>query len=240
MKITKAVWALLPATLQTSFIVNPANAEEYDNGEEDAGGLKTALAKEKEENAKVKGKLDGFETAKAQEIEAARKKAVEDARANGDFKAVEDDYKRRLKELEDANKKSVKDAEDRTRNDALNAAAGEVAKMFTTPKAMQDYVAKRLTVDLVDGKAIVRVKDKDGNASGLSLEDLKKEYLTDAELKPSIAASKGSGGGSGLPTASGGAGAGTDDNKFDAASAAPKDMIARLESKGFGSDGDDD
>ena len=239
MKITAAIWALLPAALQTSFKAN-ADSTEYDNGEEDAAGLKTALAKEKEELGKVKTKLDAADAVKRQEIEDARKKAVEEARANGDFKSVEDDYKRRIKELEDGQKKAAKETEERTKGDALNAAADDVAKMFTVPKAMKAFVSQRLSVDLVDGKAIVRVKDKDGNASGLSLEDLKKEYLTDKELKPSIAASKGSGGGSGLPTVSGGAGTGTGEpTKFDAANAAPKDMVALLDAK-FGDGGDDD
>jgi hypothetical protein len=242
MKLTYSVWKLLPADVQTSFVkVGTAadDASEFDNGEENAAGLKSALTKEKEESAKVKAKLDAADAVKLQEIEAARKKAVEEARSTGDFAAVEADYKRRIKDLEDGQKKAAKETEDRTKADALNAAAEDVAKMFTVPKAMKAFVSGRLSVDLVDGKPIIRVKDKDGNASGLSLDDLKKEYLTDKELKPSIAASKGTGGGSGVPTVSGGAGTETD-AKFDAASAAPKDMIARLESKGFGSEGDDD
>jgi hypothetical protein len=243
MKIEQAVYKLLPSEIQATFTKvagTDGDSAEYDNGEESAGGLKTALQKEKEEKAAIKAKLDAADAAKAREIEDARKKAVEEAREKGDFKAVEDDYKRRIKELEDGQKKAAKEAEDRTKADAINKAADEVAKMFTAPKAMTPFVKSRLSVDLVDGAAIVRVLDKDGKASGLSLEDLRKEYLTDPDLKASITASKGTGGGSGVPPVSGGAGTAVDE-KFDAANAAPKDMVARLEAKGLVSeDGDDD
>src|SRR5687768_16802988 len=108
MKVSKAQYDEMPVWLKASFKVNPNNADEYDNGEEEAGGLKTALQKEKEEKAAIKIKLDAADAAKAREIEDARKKAVEEAREKGDFKAVEDDYKRRIKELEDGQKKAAK------------------------------------------------------------------------------------------------------------------------------------
>ena len=47
MKINKATFALMPADFQAAFTVNPANADEYDNGVENAPALKTALDAEK-------------------------------------------------------------------------------------------------------------------------------------------------------------------------------------------------
>lgn len=240
MKISKATYEALPEELKKAF-TKVDGSDEYDNGEESATGLKTALQKEKEEAAKLKGKLDQFETAKAAEIEAARKKAVEEARTKGDFKTVEDDYKRRIKELEEANRKAATERENAIKAEAVNKQVDELAKMFVSPALAKSFIKSRLTAELVDGSPIVRVLDKDGKASAASVEDLKKEYLTDSELKSSLVASKGSGGGSGLPPVSGGAGSGDNaTNKFDAANASPKDMIARLEAKGIGSEDDGD
>lgn len=241
MKINKDTFDKLPAALQAAFKPNPANADEYDNGEEAVDGLKSALQKEKDEAANIKKKLSEFETAKAAEIEAARKKAVEEARSSGDFKTVEDDYKRKIKELEDANKKAAKEREDSIKGEAVNKQVDELAKLFVSPALAKSFIKSRLTAELVDGAPIVRVLDANGKPSAASVEDLKKEYLTNAELKSSLVASKGSGGGSGLPNAGGGSGAVDDaSNKFDAANASPKDMIARLEAKGVTSEGDDD
>jgi len=238
MKITKAIWDLLPAATQASFKASATNADEYDNGEEAVEGLKSALEKEKAEKAAFGKKLAEFDAEKSKEIEAARKKALEDARSSGDFAKIEADYQRQLKELKSANEKAENDRIESVKSSALDAAASEVAKMFTAPKAMKDFVAKRLSVDIVDGKALVRVKDATGGASALSLEDLKKEFLTDSDLKASIVASKGSGGGSTQTTTGGGST--VDDSKFDAANASAKDMVARLQAKGAISDGDDD
>lgn len=246
MKLTWAVLKLIPEASRGAFKQVDAtkkaddDATEYDNGEEDAGALANALKAEKEEKAKIKAKLDAADAAKASEIEAAKKKALEDARANGDFAAIEKDYKDRLAAMEKEKKDMAKAAEDRKKSDALDKAADEVANMFTVPKAMKAFVRERLSVDLVEGEPIVRVL-KDGKASGLSLADLKNEYLTDKDLKGSIAASKASGGGSGGAPPSGGSGGGNNDKPFDAATADPKSMIAHLEAKGaVKAEGDDD
>lgn len=238
MKITAAIFALLPLATQQSFKVNPTNADEYDNGEEAVGGLKTALEKEKAENAARGLKLSEYDTAKAAEIAAARKKAVDEARTSGDFKAVEDDYKRQMKELTDKAEKAEAARNAAVEADAINTAAGELSKMFVSPGLALPAIKARLKAELVDGKPLIRVLGKDGAASASSVEDLKKEFLTDADLKGSLVASKGSGGGS-TQTPSGGGSTVGDDSKFDAANAKPADMIARLEAKGIGS-GDDE
>lgn len=239
MKITAAIWAILPAATQAAFKQNPANADEYDNGEEAVDGLKSALEKEKAEKAAFGKKLAEFDAAKQKEIQAEREKALAEARTSGDFKKIEDDYQRQLKELRDANQKAEKDRVAQVEKEAINNAAGELAKMFVSPSLATPAIRARLKAEIVEGKAIIRVLDKDGNASASSVEDLKKEFLTTPELKGSIVASKGSGGGSTQSTTGGGS-TGDGDNKFDAANASPKDMVARLKAKGIESESDDE
>jgi hypothetical protein len=241
MKITHAVWKLLPSDVQASFTkigTGADDASEFDNGEENAAGLKTALDKEKEATRKAAQERDALKADEAKKLEEARKQAVEEARTKGDFKTVEDDYKKRIKDLEDANKRSAKEAEDRLKGDAINQQVDDIAKLFTSPALAKAFIKGRLSAEIVDGAAIVRVLSKDGKASASSVEDLKKEYLTDSDLKGSLVASKGSGGGS-TRSPSGG-GSTVEGDKFDAANADPKSMIARLESKGIDDGGDDD
>jgi hypothetical protein len=197
MKITKAIWEALPAgPLKDAFKASATNAEEYDNGEENVAGLKSAFEKEKTENAERGKKLSEFESTKAAEIEAARKKALDEARTSGEFKPIEDDYKRQLKELKDANDKAKTEGETRVKQDAIDKHAAELGKMFVSPSLAMPAIKSRLVAELdAEGKAIVRVLDKDGKASAASVEDLRKEFLTTPELKGSIVASQGSGGG---------------------------------------------
>lgn len=235
MKITKAVYDSLPDDLKAKF--SPVAGEEgvYDNGEESVGALKSALEHERNQNATIKAKLDGFEKAKEKEIEEARQKALAEARSTGDFAKIEADYQRQLKELRAENERVAKEVEDRSKSEAISKQVSELSKMFVSPKVAETFIRSRLSADIVEGSVIVRVLDKDGKPSALSVEDLKKEYLTDSDLKASIVASRGAGGGAGAPPAGGGAGA-VDDSKFNAATASPKDMIARLEAKGIGAD----
>jgi len=233
MKITKTDYEALPASLKAAF-TKIEGSEDYHNGEEDAAGLKAALKAEKEEKAGVKAKLDGFEVAKAKELEETRKKALADARNSGDIKAVEDDYKRQINELKAANEQAAKDVEERTKGEVVSKHVENIAKMFVSPALAKAFIKSRLTAELVDGQPIVRVLGKDGKASALSVEDLKKEYLTDGELKSSLVASRASGGGSGHAPTNGGTG--VDNDKFDAAKASPKELVARLEAKGIGSE----
>lgn len=229
MKISKAIYDLMTPQLQGLFKANAAG-DEYDNGEENATDLRTALQHERDENTGIKLKLGKFEADKAKEIEAARKQALETARTTGDFAAIEKDYNRRIKELQDTVDAAAIASESRTKEDAINAHIETLSKIFVSPDMAKPFIRSRLTAEIVDGKAIVRVLDANGKASAASVEDLKNEYLTAPALKASIVASKGSGGGAGLPPVSGGAGTGKD-TKFDAAKATPAEMVAHLKAK---------
>lgn len=239
MKIDKATFDLMPAAFQAQFKPTAENPLEYTNGEEAVDGLKSALEKEKREKAEFGKKLADYDAAKTKEIEEARKKALEEARTNGDFAKIEADYKRQLKEKDDHIIKAEKEKVESMQRDAINNAASELSKMFVSPSLATPAIKSRLKAEIVDGKPIVRVLDKDGNASAASIEDLKKEFLTDGDLKASLVASKGSGGGSTRSDSGGGSTEYKADKDFDATKADPKSMIARLEGKGLVSVDDD-
>jgi hypothetical protein len=75
---------------------------------------------------------------------------------------------------------------------------------FTIPNLMVGPFADRLSVEEVDGQPVVRVLDKDGKASALSLNELKQEFLENKDFSSIIKTKAGSGGGAN-PSGGGGA-----------------------------------
>lgn len=228
MKITAAIFALLPAATQAAFKQTPGNADEYDNGEENAAGLKTALDKEKEDSKAAKERLTAFEAAESAKIEAARKKAVEEARSTGDFATIEKDYQAKMKALEEKVAAADNQRNADMTNAAIDAAANELAKDFVSPSLALPAIKQRLKAEIVDGKAIVRVLDKTGNASASGITELRNEFLTTPELKASLIASKGGGGGSEHSPGGGGSESGAGEKGFNPVTAKAKDLVAHI------------
>lgn len=234
MKINKEQFDKLPADLKSAFKVSATNPDEYDNGEESAPELKSALEKERAERAELGKKLAEHDAAKRKEIEAERKKALEEARSSGDFAKIEADYKKQIAGLENQMREDAAKREADLVATALDKEAAALAESFVTPELAIPAIKSRLKGEIVEGKAIVRVLDKNGAASAMSISDLKKEYLTDDKYKGSIVASKASGGGAtGAGEDGGAAASNTAATAFDAAAASPRDMIAHLERKGL-------
>jgi hypothetical protein len=75
---------------------------------------------------------------------------------------------------------------------------------FTIPKLMVGPFSQRLSIEEIDGQSVVRVKDAEGKASALSLDELKREFLDNKEFSGIIRSNAGSGGGA-TPGAGGGA-----------------------------------
>ena len=232
MKITAALWALMPPALQTNFKVNSANAEEYDNGEEDAGALKTALDHEKAAKVKAAQERDALLAGREGELAKARAEALKDAREKGDFAAIEKDYQ---KQLADARKeaKEAKESADRATVDShTETVIASLLPEFVSAKAGRAILAGLVKTELVEGKPLTRFMDAAGNPTALDAAGFKKSLLDDSDLKGILVASKGSGGGATQPTGGGGATSG--ERPKDAANAKPAEMVAYLQSKGIG------
>lgn len=81
----------------------------------------------------------------------------------------------------------------------VGSAAKALSQLFIVPSFAEANIRARLTTEIVDGEAVVRVLDKNGKASAMSLEDLEKEFKNDKELAPALKGSGGSGGGNPPP-----------------------------------------
>ena len=151
--------------------------------------------------AKVQELLNEKKTAqtKAQEAEAARLKAIEEAaKSSGDITALEKSWSDKLVGRETDLNTQIKARDEQI----YQLTVGQTAQKLASELAVQGsaelllpHIISRLSVDTVDGKPQVRVKDMQGNLSAATLDELKKEFAENPVFKPVIAASKASGGG---------------------------------------------
>lgn len=182
-KITAAEHAALSDALKAEY---KANGADFVLDTDDATELMTARDREKEaRKAAEKAAKDAQDALDALKDDTSRK--------NGDVAALEASYKQKLIDAEKA-KKAAEDALTAERQDRhATSVADGIAKRFTVPTLVKGEIAKRLAVEMHDGKAVVRVLDKDGRPSALSVQDLEKEFVDNPDFKAIVIASKGTG-----------------------------------------------
>lgn len=148
--------------------------------------------------------------ARAQAAENERDEMRRGAIPKADVDALENSWKTKLTAAEQREKDRVAELEGVIASTTADTAAKDVASMFLAPAAMIPMVRSRLKPEIVNGVAVTRVLDKQGQPSALTLDDLKAEFKADPTLAPVIVASKASGAGAsgGQQQQSGGPGAG--------------------------------
>jgi len=75
---------------------------------------------------------------------------------------------------------------------AASSMAAEIAVQGSA-SLLLPHIERRLTVEIRDGKAVTKVLDKEGRPSAMTIEELKKEFITDKAFAPVIAGTKASG-----------------------------------------------
>lgn len=153
---------------------------------DDATELLNARNQEKEARRLAEKARDDAQAA----LDALKDKT---SRENGDVAALDASYKQKL-----ADEKKRADAAEATltseRQDRhASTVADGIAKRFTVPGLVGPHISKRLAVEMHDGKAVVRVLDKEGKPSALSVADLEKEFVDNPDYKAIVIASKATG-----------------------------------------------
>lgn len=143
--------------------------------------------------ADMQARLGTIDAEKAAEAEKARQAALELAKKNGDFKTIEEDYKRQIAELNgkiDGFGKQRRDDFLNAQIDKLAAELGgkEYAALFKP--ALQQRIAVEGGED--GGEFIARVL-KDGKPSAMSVNDLIGEFRENPTYKPVCVAPASSG-----------------------------------------------
>lgn len=177
-KITRAEYDALSDVIKAEY---KANGDGFVLDTDDATDLINARDLERREKEEVRKKLK-----EAQDEIAAIKKA------GGDWESLEASYRSKIATLEKEKGELNTTLTSERRERFVTAEASKIAARFTVPSLMQEQIAKRLDVDPKDGKT-VKVLDKDGKMSALTLADLEKEFVDNPEFKGIVIASKATG-----------------------------------------------
>jgi hypothetical protein len=104
--------------------------------------------------------------------------------------------------------------------------ASNLAKDALSIPLLLPHIAPRLAVEMVEGRAITRVLDREGKPSASSLDDLQKEILATPMFAPVLSGGKASGGGA--EGAGSGSGAPKRNDKVNLATLKPAALAAEM------------
>ena len=192
-------------------------------GGEDTGALKRAKDYEKSARQKVEKELTDTK-AELEALTEERDNILKGALPKGDVEKLETSWKQKYEKRE-------KELTDQlgSLNGSLqtllvdNVAQGLASKISKSPELLLPHIKGRLKTELVDGKPVTRVLDKEGNVSALSINELEAEMVANPSYAPIIIGSKASGGG-----ANGGQGGSGAPSKIDFTKASPKEIAAHI------------
>lgn len=128
----------------------------------------------------------------------AREAAEEAAKKAGDIQALEKSWQEKLA-AEVASRDSALSAYQQTISSmTVGASARTLAAELALPgsaEVLLPHIERRLKVEMGDGQALIRVLDKAGKPSAMSLDDLKKEIANEKAFAPLLVGSMASGSG---------------------------------------------
>jgi len=128
--------------------------------------------------------------------EAAEKAVLEAAKKGGDVEALEKSWAQKLADREAEMTGELGNYKSMVTSLTVGATASTLAAdvFGSNAKLMMPHVNARLTTEIVDGRAKVRVLDKEGKPSAMSVDDLKAEFKNSEDFAPFVVGSRASGG----------------------------------------------
>jgi hypothetical protein len=173
-------------------------------GREDPAELRRAKQRETEGRKAAEKKLADIEAAQAAKDEEARLAKLELAKKTGDVDSLNRSWQEKFDSALAAKDAEYKPAltsmeSDLTR-EMVDRHATSLAASIALPGSedvLFPHIQRRLRIEIRDGKRTTVVQDKEGKASAMTMEDLKKEFMADARFAPLLVGSRASGGGSG-------------------------------------------
>jgi hypothetical protein len=189
--------------------------------EDDVKALKNAKEYEKTERKKLEAQLKELQ----QKLDG---NTEEEIKKKGDIQALEESYKKKLKETSDALEAEKQKHLSHLSTQLLNSTVSELSlKIAPNAKTLiSPHIKNRLSVEFENDTPIVRVLDKDGKISANTLDDLHKEFVNNPEFKPIVGGTNASG--SGVSTSQNQAVL-DPTKKQTLATMSPKDLAARMQ-----------
>lgn len=154
---------------------------------EDVTGLKSALDAEKRARKEATEKNTTYE----EKISDLEKRA-------GSATDLEKSWQDKLTKKEQEFKQKLDAKDGQLREVLVDSEAIRIANEIAVPggaELLLPHLTKRLTMEEVDGKMLVRVLDSEGKMTALSVKEFQSEVIADKKFASILVASKASGGG---------------------------------------------
>lgn len=230
-KLTKAQYDELPDDIKKEYKEQDGDYILNVEGGEDTGALKRAKDHEKDRRKKAEEKLaeiEGELNSTKEELET-----LQNSKGDGDkdVAKLEAKWKKKLedreKELSGKTETLEKELNTLLVDNVADRLAGELSD---SPAVLRPHIKGRLTVERVDGKAVTRIKDADGELSPMTLDELKNEFMSNDDFASVVKGSAGSGSGAGGGQGGSG-GKGSGGEKPDFSKASTKEVADYLKSQ---------
>lgn len=160
--------------------------------------IKTQLASFQETVSKLEANNRALMQEKVEAKKAADKAAMEAAKKSGDVDAVEKSWNEKYSTLENEKTQASQRYERMIQNMTVGATASRLAAELAIPGSadvLLPHISARLAVEIKDDKPIVRVLDKDGNLSAMTIKELQAEFIANPMFAPIISGTKANGAG---------------------------------------------
>lgn len=223
LKITKKDYEALDEGIQKLYKLDGDNATLEVDGLEDTGALKRAKDREAQEKKEAQAKLKEAQ-------EALAKFEGDDARKNGDIATLEKAWEKKNGDQKAAFEGQLAQKDSFIQTMLVDNKANEIAtKISKSPALILPHIKSRLSADLTGEVPLTKVLDKDGKVSAMTLDELSKEFVDNAEFAPIIVGNKASGSGAGgtkttLPPS------GAGDESADLSKLSPKKLAETIKS----------
>lgn len=209
-KISKKEWEKLSDELKSEYNADGENYTLDVSGIEDTAALKRARDREKERADDFKKKLEDTEN-ELEEVKAAGGKNSKD------IATLEKNWQKKLEETSKEKDAKIEKLSNAAKKNLIDGTAEALAaKISTVPSLMAKSIKERLTVDFDGDEPTLKILDKNGKPSDMTVDQLKEEFVANKEYSSIIVGSRASGSGAGKDglnkSNGGGAGSQNDNN----------------------------
>lgn len=151
-----------------------------------------------QERDKFKTKHEEAEKHRKQREFEKRQLEEDAARKGGDIEALENSWNEKYSSFKDSASKEIEHLNSIINSVTVGAEAKQLASELAIDGAsgvLLPHIQQRLAMDLVDGSPVIKVKDKDGRLSASSIDDLKKEFISNESFATILKGSSANGSG---------------------------------------------
>lgn len=160
--------------------------------------IKTQLASFQETVSKLEANNRALMQEKVEAKKAADKAAMEAAKKSGDVDAVEKSWNEKYSALETNLNESSQRYERMIQSLTVGATASKLAAELAvqgSSDVLLPHISARLAVEIKDDKPVVKVLDKDGRPSAMTIKELQAEFMANPIFAPIISGTKANGSG---------------------------------------------